>query len=325
MQDSIIEKLLNTLDLGKLINKPTRVYGGLLNRMYKVTTNKGVYAIKHLNSEVMKRKDAKNNHIIAEEIANIAKEKGINAAPAKIFKNGALQEVDRNYFFVYDWFEGNIIQYSNINEYYVKTVAENLAKIHKTDFSEIINKCKHENEISETDWEFYISKLKDEETKQILINNIDKLIRLDNKATKFANEIKNNIVLSHRDLDVSNILWNKDNIPIIIDWESAGLVNPCEEVVETAWDWSGGNDYFDINKFKLFLTTYEKFGGNLKDFNKAIYSNFKNKSGWLEFNLKRVSGIECQDEEEYELGIKIVKSLIEEILNYYNTVENLKI
>jgi len=70
---SVINKLVDKLNLGNILDEPTRVTGGLLNRMYKVNTSIGIYAIKHLNPEVMKRKEAKNNHILAEKIANIAK------------------------------------------------------------------------------------------------------------------------------------------------------------------------------------------------------------------------------------------------------------
>ena len=118
-------------------------------------------------------------------------------------------------------------------------------------------------------------------------------------------------------------MWDKDNNPVIIDWESAGVINPCEEVIETAWDWSGGQKYFDIEKFKLFLETYKNSGGDLKDFNKAIYSNFKNKSDWLEYNLKRVCGIECLDQEEKELGEKEVIRVINGINMFYDLKEQL--
>jgi len=38
-----------------------KITGGLMHKMYKVKTDKETYAIKILNPEVMKRKDALNN------------------------------------------------------------------------------------------------------------------------------------------------------------------------------------------------------------------------------------------------------------------------
>ena len=107
---------------------------------------------------------------------------------------------------------------------------------------------------------------------------IDELRALDKKATNARKEILNHVVVSHRDLDLPNVLWDINDTPTIIDWESSGVVNPCEELLETAWDWSGGQEYFDEEKFKCFIHTYKNNGGDLKDLDKAIYSNFKNKS-----------------------------------------------
>ena len=50
----------------------------------------------------MKRKNAKENHILAEKIANIAKNNNINCLPAKVIKGITLQEIQGNYFFIFD-------------------------------------------------------------------------------------------------------------------------------------------------------------------------------------------------------------------------------
>ena len=102
--NTLISALVNKFELGDLIDGPIRVFGGLLNRMYKVKTTCGTYAIKHLNPEVMKRKNAIENHILAEKISNIAKNNSINCIPSKIINGETLQEIGGNYFFVFDWF-----------------------------------------------------------------------------------------------------------------------------------------------------------------------------------------------------------------------------
>ena len=320
MIEDTINKLIEKCSLGEILEKPERVFGGLLNRMYKVKTSTGSYAIKHLNPEVMKRENAKSNHILAEKIANISKENGISCIPAKSFNNVTLQEVDNSYFLIYDWFNGKPITDAQISLEHVEKVATLLAKIHNINFGKMKEECTLGKDIYEIDWDFYISKLNNIQIKELLISRKEELIRLDKLSTQNAIEIRNNLVVSHRDLDLPNILWNSQNNPVIVDWESAGVVNPSEEVLETAWDWSGGQEYFDIEKFKLFLETYKNNNGNLKDFKKAIYSNFKNKSGWLEYNLKRVCKLECIDEEEQKLGEKEVIRVINEIFKFYEVM-----
>lgn len=321
---NIIYKLVNNLDLGEIVEEPSRVMGGLLNRMYKITTTKGKYAIKHLNPEVMKRPTAKKNHILAEKVANIAKNSGIDCLPAKIFNNNALQELEGNYFFVYNWFEGSAIKDTEITLEHVKKVATLLAKLHNIDYKDLKNEFKLDASNEEVNWDFYIEKVENNEIKELLINKKEYLTALDKKATIAREELKNIQVISHRDLDLPNILWDKNNNPVIIDWESSSLVNPQEELIETSWDWSGGQDHFDKNKFLCFINTYKKIN-NITSIDKAISANFKNKAGWLEYNLKRVCKLECLDEEEQRLGEKEVIRVIKEIETFYETMKELNI
>ena len=60
--------------------------------------------------------------------------------------------------------------------------------------------------------------------------------------------------------------------------------------------------------------------GNIKDYNKAIYANFKNKAGWLEYNLKR-----CLDDEEQKLGEKKVIRGMNEIITFYEIIEKIRL
>ena len=237
--NTLIYNLINKLNLGNIIDEPVRVMGGLLNRMYKVNTTSGIYAVKHLNPEVMKRKNAKENHILAEKIANIAKENNINCLPAKIINGTALQEIDGNYFFIFDWFQGKAVKENEITLEHIKKVSTLLAKLHNTNFDKVKNECNLGTENLEINWDFYISKVENKEIIDLLINNKEYLTKLDFLSTNARRKISNNLVVSHRDLDLPNILWNSNNELAIIDWESAGLINPTQEFFETAWDWCG--------------------------------------------------------------------------------------
>ena len=316
MVDQSIEKLINKCDLGNIKEKPSRVYGGLLNRMYKVNTDKGTYAIKLLNPEVMKRPDAKHNHIFAETVANIAKNNGIKCIPAKIINDKALQEIDGNFFFIYDWFEGKAIEDDEITTDKVKKVAKELAKLHQINFGNLIDECKLHYDLNTVDWKFYLDKIDNKEAKEVYSSNIDKLYELDKKSIDSLKKISKNLIISHRDLDLKNVLWDENDEPVFIDWESSSVINASMEVVDTAWNWSGGQEFFNKEKFKIFINTYKENGGNLNDFEDAIIADFKAKFGWLEYNLKRATGIECHDDEEKKLGESEVIRTIDEINKY---------
>ena len=136
-----IKKLIENCKLGSLQKEPNRVSGGLLNRMYKVQTDRGTFAIKLLNPEVMKRENAKSNHIFAETVSNIAKDNNVSCLPAKIIDGEILQQVDGYYFLIFDWFEGNTISKEELTIEKTKKVAKELLKIHKVDFGELREKC----------------------------------------------------------------------------------------------------------------------------------------------------------------------------------------
>lgn len=317
--DDVIEKLIKQCDLGNLKENPKRVSGGLLNRMYKIATDKGTYAIKLLNPEVMKRPTAIKRHIFAEKVASIAKENGIKSLPSKVINNKNIQKVNGYYFLVFDWVEGKAISEEELTLDKCKKVSVELAKLHKINFDDVKSETKSHYSKEEVDWEFYVQRMTNKKLKNLLLENKDKLHELDKKAIQALKIIENNIVISHSDLDLPNVLWVNDE-PMLIDWESVGAINPSMELIDTAWNWSGGQNYFDIEKFKLFVKTYEENGGDTSEFQLAIDANFKAKFGWLEYNLKRVCGIECLDKEEQILGEKEVERSIDEInkFNFYS-------
>lgn len=321
--NEIINKLLIDCSLGEILNKPVRVTGGLLNRMYKVVTNSGTYAIKMLNPEVMKRSSAMNNHVVAEKVANIAKQNGVKCLPAKIINNKTIQECDGIYFLMFDWFDGKPISDEEISIDKCKSIAKELAKIHSISFDEVKKDCKAYYDLNLVNWNLYLDRIDNIELKELLKQNIELYEELDRKAIDSLNIIQDNLVISHKDLDLPNILWNEDDF-IIIDWESTGMVNSIMELIDTAWNWSGGQNYFDIEKFKVFIEEYKSYVGELKDFNIAIDADFKAKFGWLEYNLKRVCGIECIDEEEKLLGKKEVIRTIDEINKFYEYSKQMK-
>ena len=89
-----IYNLCNNYNLGKLINEPTVVTGGLMHKMYHVSTDQGEYAIKVLNPDIMKRPEALANMINSEKVSNSL----LNIIPlvaAKTFNGKNILEFDK--------------------------------------------------------------------------------------------------------------------------------------------------------------------------------------------------------------------------------------
>ena len=314
--NEIILELVNKCNLGNISGLPKKIEGGLLNKMFKVSTTKGNYAFKLINPEVAKRKDGIKNLIFTEKVSNIAKLNGIKCISAIEINNELIHCIKNNYFLIFDWFEGSPITEKELTEDKIKKIAQELCLLHKIDFSSLEKECNISYELDEINFDFYLSKIKNQNIYKLVDDIKKRFSELDKESIRCLKIIKEKKVISHRDLDLPNVLWNNDNMPVIIDWETSGWVNPTLEVIDTAWNWSGGKDYFDKNKYKLFLETYLKEGGILDDYEIAFKADYKAKLRWFEYNLKRITIFDFLDKEEIELGEKEVIRSAEEIIKF---------
>jgi thiamine kinase-like enzyme len=159
---------------------------------------------------------------------------------------------------------------------------------------------------------------------EILLENISNLNDWNLDTIEASEFLSSNMVISHRDLDSKNVMWNLHN-PVLIDWESAGFINPIQDLIETAIYWSK-NDKGEIDKqrFFSFVSGYKKKYGELHaDWRMVLVNGFLGKLGWLEYNLKRSLWIECTDDEEQKMGTAQVTGTIYEIRNYADQIPKL--
>jgi len=94
-----LKKFCKKNNLGNVIGI-SKLIGGLMHKMFKVETDKGIYAIKVLNSEVMSRNDAYNNFVISETISNLAKDNGIIVSSALPINGNYLTNYNDKYYMV---------------------------------------------------------------------------------------------------------------------------------------------------------------------------------------------------------------------------------
>ena len=314
--NEIISELLKKCNLGILLDQPKKIEGGLLNKIYKVSTTKGNYALKLINPEVIKRKNGIKNILFTEKVSNIAKLNGINCIPAKEINKELIHTINNNNFLIFDWFEGRPITEEELTEDKIKKISKELCLLHKIDFSSLKNECDINYELNEINFDFYLSEIKNKNIYNLVKEIKNRFTELDKESINCLKLLKDKQVISHRDLDLPNVLWNKENLPVIIDWETSGWVNPTLEVIDTAWNWAGGKDFFDKNKFRIFLDNYTKEGGNLNDYEIAFKADYKAKLRWFEYNLKRITVFDFLDEEEIKLGEKEVIRSADEIIKF---------
>ena len=317
-----IEKLIQKNQLGNTIINIDKVVGGLSHRMYKVETNKGIYAVKELNAGVMKREKAYSNFVFSEKVTDIVIENGISAIGAIKFNNDIMVKIDDSYFMVFEWLEGKILEPEEITDKHCEIIGKMLAEIHNIDFSRIEDEERKKVETNSFDWNRYIP-LAEEQDKpyiQELKANIELLYELNKNSVKALEYAKNNLVISHTDLDRKNVIWQDDKA-FIIDWEASGYINPTIELIQVAWYWSGGDkENIDYNKFKRIINSYKQSYKGKIDENIDILINADNYGGlaWLDYNLKKSLCIENKyDQDEIQLAEnEVVQSLNEIKYNY---------
>ena len=103
-----ITKLMKSCGLGEVTAEIKPVSGGLMHRMYKVQTSSGIYAVKCLNPEIMKRKTARENYAVAEALEARLEEARVPMVAALTLKGRKMQELDGEFFYIFRWQKGRI-------------------------------------------------------------------------------------------------------------------------------------------------------------------------------------------------------------------------
>lgn len=233
------DKICEKFNLGNVFNIE-KLTGGLMHKIYKVETEFGIYAIKILNPEVMKRPTAFNNFVVSEKISNFAKDNKIPVSSAKIYNGNFIIEFEGNYYMIFDFVDGKILNDDEIEILHCEKIGKILGQIHNLDYHKLELDETIKKDIYSIDWQklYQLAKENNISYLYLLEENIYKYDSLFINSLKNFNDSNDTITICHKDMDPKNVMW-KNNNPIIIDWEFAGLSNPHRELVEDALCWSG--------------------------------------------------------------------------------------
>ncbi len=318
--DNFLNLIARELNLGKVLEKPIKITGGFMHRMFKIATEQGSYIVKLLNPNVMKRPDTMGNYRIAENIEKILEKNNIPAIYALEFNGKKMQELYGQYYYAFDWYDGKSLKDGEIKTIHCKKIGKVLAEIHNIDLK---NEPYERTEIH-IDWQKYISLAGEMNSPiyNILNDNADLFNKSMTMGNLAINKLPSYKAICHNDMDSKNILW-KDEEFKLIDLECLGYSNPYLELLELALCWSG---YETCNiDFKLFNTFFKAYFENTNldtniDWEILYYSNF-GRLEWLEYNIKRSLLLECSSRDEQELGISEVFETIRHII-YYDEVKD---
>ncbi|MBP3594139.1 MAG: phosphotransferase [Lachnospiraceae bacterium] len=301
------------------------VSGGLLHKMYRVETTSGIYAIKVLNPEIMQRPTALQNTVNSEKVAH-ALENIVPLVAAKEFNGAHVVKYDGSWFMVFDWLEGASVFAPDITVEHCAKIGELLGKIHTADVE--IEGMEPETEVRDVfDWEKLCKAMPCGERGFVSALNdfLPELLALDADVVHALKISSSHKVISHRDLDPKNVMW-QGNQPYIIDWEAAGYVNPFQELVEVINYWITEIDgSYNYDKLTVLMDAYKAFKEvRFVDWDTVLLRSFDGILGWLEYNMRRAAGMTGEDVADREEGKKQVEGTIAEIKNQRAQMEELR-
>ena len=316
--EELIAKLMLTCGLGAVILPIESVSGGFLHRMYRVSTECGKYAVKHLNPQIMSRPGVHDNYKRAETIELLLEKEGIPIVPSLTVNGNKMQTIEGHYFYIFNWQEGHITDWNHITNDECNIAGNILGKIHAINPQNIPHT---EPEFSKINWHEYAQKAQDEKSEiaSLLADNLQLLIYAEKELNQARASLPDIMCISNEDMDPKNIMWDKGK-PWVIDLECLDYGNPISHVLQLALQWSGITTCnIDIEKMVAFFDGYLAAYDNCFRAYSGVFGLAYTWVEWLEYNIQRALGA-CTDEAERRMGISEVRNTINRI-KYIKDVE----
>lgn len=305
---------------------PKRIYGGLLHVMWHLQTDKNIYAVKQLSKDINLSDDhIVENYNLTEHIASQFIQKGIPAVCATEQAGNYLFIIDDVGFLVYPWIVAKALDKDIVSESPALQIAVILARLHEINL-QVPEILEPEYDIHTNDNLIALTQRAEEyrcSFSMLLNMHLADLLSANTAYHQAVPVLKKHSVVSHGDLDQKNVLWDKANNPILIDWECARKLNPTYEIVNGSLDWSGITTQFNPELFNKMIQTYKIAGGiiNKSDFEASFYGVLGNWINWFAYNIER----SCNpiDSEQRLMGIEQVTQVIPTILRINDLIKKL--
>lgn len=285
------------LQFGRVLKKPIQVKGGLLHTMWCVETSQGKFAVKELNPSILKNETIIYSYDITERISERFFSLGIPVITSFKWEGKSVIQELGAYFIVYPWFNGETFP-SNINNRSCShKIASLLAKIHSLNLSMVeLQMPKWDlHKTSDLEKRFHNTFKQSHNFNSEFKKLSDWLLKINDNYHSHINSLSSQLLISHGDLDPKNVLWDQYENPVLIDWESARYLNPTQESLNAAFDWSGIiSGKIDKDIYISFLKKYKEAGGilNFEHLSGSLYVIIGNWMNWLLLNLDRCSNLE---------------------------------
>jgi Ser/Thr protein kinase RdoA (MazF antagonist) len=317
--------LCRKLILGEPQGDPVPVAGGFLHKIWRVQTDKGLFAIKELNPIVIESPIVQDEYRLSERISGMFAEKGVPAVSALKIQGEALHDIESARFLVFQWIEGETLKTGTKDLHCAQEMGKVLGRIHQANVNVPEMKPAQQTQgLPFEKWRGFLSQAKREEVSwsSSLESSFNDIERWNEEIKRTESSKNRRRLVSHGDLDQKNVLW-KGREPYLIDWEGAGWTDPEWEITDLALNWSGLNSGdIDWGIFREVLKSYgEVMGPATVDAGSAIWPCVGTWLLWLEHNMRRSLDKNGRPKQEQELAAEEVKKTLK-LLNYLVSVKD---
>lgn len=199
-----------------------------------------------------------------------------------------------NGYLVYPYIEGYTLQRGAVSENHALTIAQLTAQLHTTHFT-IPQLPPQRFDVHESPHLLSLISQSHEDRcsfAPLLTEHQSWLLEINQRYQSAIPTLQETATLTHGDIDQLNMIWDTDDQPTLIDWESARLMNPTQEIVRTSLSWSGiGSDSFSLPLYKHMILTYRQHGAPFEPthLTAALYSVYGSMINWIRFNITVMS------------------------------------
>lgn len=300
-----IDQLCASLELGHPGRELSRLSGGFHHRVWRLETERGVFAIKQLAPDT----DLGDVSVIAhynvcETVARTFSECGISTICALGRDGEYLHLLDDEAYLVYPWTNAVALEEGQLSPAHALAVARLLASMHRADIQvpgvdAVLSQPQPEHAVEDM---VAVVMKRNATIGSVLRERLPTLLRIARGHRLALPVMARRQVISHGDLDQKNVLWDAGGNPVLIDWESAHRLNPTYETLLEALDWSGITAEFDPMLFTQFVGAYTEAGGIVRRdiIEAALHYILGEWLGWLMYNVGRL--VNLDDVEQRAIG-----------------------
>jgi len=245
---------------------------------------------------------------LSEQIAAAMAAHDIPAIAALTCSGDPVQEIDDITLLVYPWIIGEVLEAPSVEPKRGKQIGAVLGHMHALNLQIHALPLSEWGSFRDDDWDLLTVQAYDQGiswARHVRVA-MPQLIEWSRLYEQAGARLSQEMVLSHRDIDQKNVIWRDEHTPLLVDWESVGLVNPTMELASVALDWSGlAIEAVREDTFSALVEGYVAAGGVVRAAGiDALHGVMGIWLGWLSFNMQRSLGEASSGEDERQIGIR---------------------